>query len=328
MTGTTTRVDRMVAPERNLAGVRIVVVGAGGVGGYFGGRLAAAGHEVAFVARGAHLEALRRNGLTVSSVEGDFTVGQVRASADAGELGPADAVLLAVKTWQLEAAAEAVKPLVGRETAVVTLQNGVDAPEQAAAILGREAVVPGIAKVLAFIDSPGHIRHLGANALAFAEWDNSPSPRVEQLRAALEQAGIVAERPRDLWAALWAKFLFVAPLGGLGAVADAPFGPLRDRPGLRNLLGQAMGEVEQIARRRGIHLPEDAVAKTLAVVDEQPADGTTSLHRDLRSGRPSELDAWTGAIVRLGEQTGVPTPVNGFCYEVLSLLAADRRAIL
>jgi 2-dehydropantoate 2-reductase len=243
-------------------------------------------------------------------------------------VGEADAILLAVKTWQLEPAAEAVKPLVGKETAVVTLQNGVDAPEQAAAILGRDAVVPGIAKVLAYIEKPGHIRHLGAGALSFAEWDNSPSERVERLRAATEEAGLVAERPRDIWTALWAKFLFVAPLGGLGAVADAPFGPLRDRPGLRSLLGQAMGEVEQIARRRGIRLGDDGddagdvVAKTLAVVDQQPADGTTSLHRDLRSGRPSELDAWTGAIVRLGEQAGVPTPVNGFCYEVLSYLAA------
>lgn len=301
--------------------MRITVVGAGGVGGFFGGRLAAAGHDVSFVARGAHLEAMRRNGLTVSSVHGDFTAAPVRASSDPRELDEADAVLLAVKTWQLPEAAEAVKPLVGKDTAVVTLQNGVDAPGQAAEIVGRDAVVPGIAKVLAYIEEPGHIRHLGAGALAFAEWDNSPSPRVERLRAALEEAGLVAERPRDIWTALWAKFLFVAPLGGLGAVADAPFGPLRDRPGLRSLLGQAMGEVEWIARRQGIHLADDVVAKTLAVVDEQPADGTTSLHRDLRSGRPSELDAWTGAIVRLGERTGVPTPVNGFCYEVLSFLA-------
>jgi 2-dehydropantoate 2-reductase len=303
--------------------MRIVVVGAGGVGGFFGGRLAAAGHEVGFVARGAHLEAMRRDGLKVSSVDGDFTVAPVRATADPGELGlgEADAVLLAVKTWQLEAAAEAVKPLVGKETAVVTLQNGVEAPGEAARILGREAIVPGVAKVLAFIEKPGHIQHQGAGALAFAEWDNSPSPRVQRLRAALEEAGLEAERPRDIWTALWAKFLFVAPLGGLGAVADAPFGPLRERPGLRSLLGQAMAEVEQVARHHGIHLPGDVVAKTLAVVDDQPAGGTTSLHRDLRSGRPSELDAWTGAIVRLGEQAGVPTPVNGFCYQVLSFLA-------
>ena len=314
----------MVAPERNVAAMRITVVGAGGVGGFFGGRLAAAGHEVSFVARGEHLEAMRRDGLAVSSVHGDFTVDPVRATADArdlGEAGPADAILLAVKTWQLQAAAGTVKPLVGKETAVITLQNGVDAPQQVAAILGRAAVVPGIAKVLAFIEKPGHIQHMGAGALAFAEWDNSPSPRVERLRVALEEAGLVAERPRDIWSALWAKFLFVAPLGGLGAVADAPFGPLRERPGLRGLLEQAMTEVRDIARANAVHLPDDVVAKTLAVVDEQPADGTTSLHRDLRSGRPSELDAWTGAIVRLGEQAGVPTPVNGFCYEVLSFLA-------
>jgi 2-dehydropantoate 2-reductase len=135
----------------------------------------------------------------------------------------------------------------------------------------------------------------------------------------------VAERPRDIWTALWAKFLFVAPLGGLGAVADAPFGSLRERPGLRRLLEQAMTEVWEIARANGIELADDAVARTLAVVDDQPAGGTTSLHRDLRAGRPSELDAWTGAIVRLGERAGVLTPVNGFCYEVLSSLSRQAR---
>jgi len=302
--------------------MKIAVIGAGGVGGYFGGKLTAAGHEVGFVARGAHLKALERDGLAVASVAGDFTVSPVRVTADPGEIGEVDAVLLAVKTWQLEAAAESAKPLVGKETAVITVQNGVEAPDQAARILGREAILPGIAKVIAFVEGPGRIRHAGGHgSLTFAEWDNQPSPRVERFREALQESGIVTVRPRDIWAELWAKFLFVAPLGGLGAVTDAPFGVLRERPGLRRLLEAAMTEVEQLAKAMGVHLPDDVVAKTMAFVDEQPADGTSSLHRDLRSGRPSELDAWTGAIVRLGAQTGTPTPVNGFCYEILSVRA-------
>jgi 2-dehydropantoate 2-reductase len=300
--------------------MRFAVIGVGGIGGFFGGKLAAAGHDVAFVARGANLEALRRDGLAVTSVHGDFTVAPVQATDDPASVGPVDAVLLATKTWQFDGALATVKPLLGEHTAVITTQNGVEAPHQVAEVFGRSAVLPGIAKVIAMLAEPGHVRHLGGpGSLDFAEWDNEPTDRVAAIRAALSAAGIVTPTPADIWAALWAKFLVIVPFGGLGAVADAGFGALRERPGTRRLLEAGMAEIEQLAVASGISLPSDILATSMAFIDQQPANGTSSLHRDIKAGRPSELEAWTGSVVRLGERLGVPTPVNSYCYEILAL---------
>ncbi|UUN27855.1 2-dehydropantoate 2-reductase [Streptomyces sp. FIT100] len=300
--------------------MRIAVIGTGGVGGYFGGRLAAAGHDVTFVARGAHLDALRHDGLTVESAAGDFAVAPVRATDDIAGIGEVDHVLLCVKTWQLAPAIAALPPLLGDGTAVVTLQNGVEAPHEVAGAVGREAVLPGTAKIIAQLDGPGRVRHTGGpGLLSFAEWDNRPTDRVERLRTALDGAGVAAVVSEDIWAELWTKFLFVVPPGGLGAVTDAPFGALRSRPGTRRLLVEAMTEIRQVAQALDIKLPDDVVPASMAFLDQQPAAGTTSLHRDLAAGNPSELEAWTGAVVRLGERTGTPVPVNRVLHEVLSL---------
>ncbi len=308
-----------------VSNVKLAVIGAGGVGGYFGGRLAAAGYDVTFLARGAHLVALLRDGLAVASVSGSFRVSPCRATDDPQRIGEVDAVLLAVKTWQLPSAIEAVNPLLGKETAVVTLQNGVEAPGQVADAIGRDAVMPGIAKVIAFLDGPGRVSHVGGpGSLVCAEWDNEPTARVQRLRAAFADSGIATSEPADIWVELWAKFLFVVPFGGLGAVTDAPFGVLRERPGTRDLLAAGMSEIEDVARAHGIALPPDIVAATMEFLDKQPSLGTSSLHRDIRDGLPSELDAWTGAVVRLGERTGTATPVHRVLYEILSLREARR----
>jgi len=307
--------------------MKIAVIGAGGIGGYFGGRLAAAGHEVGFVARGAHLEALRRHGLTVRSVNGDFTVAPARATDEPRELGAAEVVMLAVKTWQLEQATALLAPLMGSGTAVLTTQNGVEAPQQVADVVGREAVLPGLAKIFASIEEPGVIRHVGGPAsLAFAEWDGSPSDRVERLRTALVEAGVAATVPESVWTELWAKFLFVVPFGGLGAVTDAPIGVLRSAPGTRRLLEDAMREIRDVGQALGVKLPGDIVESTMAFVDQQPPEGRSSLQRDLLSGRPSELDAWNGAVARLGSGAGVATPIHALLYDVLTVLASTRRA--
>lgn len=302
-------------------GLKIAVIGAGGVGGYFGGRLAAAGHNVSFVARGEHLAALRRDGLAVASVAGDFAVAPARATDDATEIGVVDFVLLAVKTWQLEPAITALKPLVGAETAVVTTQNGVDAPEQVAETVGKEAVLPGAAEVIAFLDGPGRVRHLSGGKLTFAEWDSRPSARVARLRDALLESGLNAAVATDVWAALWEKFLALASVGAIGALADAPFGVLRTHAGAWQLIADSMTEIHQVAKARGISLPDDVVATKIAFLDRLPEDGTTSLQRDIRAGRASELEAWTGAVVRLGRETGTPTPVNRVLYELASARA-------
>ena len=302
--------------------MRIAVLGTGGIGGYFGGRLAAAGHDVTFLARGAHLEAIREHGLVVTSVAGDFTVESASVTDDVASIGKVDTVLLAVKTWQVGALLESLPALVGPDTAVVTTQNGVEAPEQVATVVGREAVLPGIAKIFAFIEAPGHITHAGGPAsLVFDEWSTlpgAPSARVTRLREAVTTSGAVSPVPDDIWAELWSKMLFVVPFGGLGAALDATIGELRSKPSSRALLEDAMREVEAVARARGISLPPTVVAGTMAFVDDQPAGATTSLQRDLLEGRPSELDAWTGAVVRLAGESGVDVPLHRLLLEVLT----------
>jgi 2-dehydropantoate 2-reductase len=231
-------------------------------------------------------------------------------------------VLLCVKTWQLPAAIAALPPLIGAGTGVVTLQNGVEAPSEVAKVVGREAVLPGVARIFATVDGPGRVYHVGGPAsLAFAEWDSRESARADELRAALREAGVAVETPDDIWAELWAKFLFVVPLGGLGGVTGQPVGVLRSRPGTRRLLVDAMTEIRELARARGVALAGDVVDATMGFVDKQPAEATSSLQRDVAAGRPSEIDAWTGAVVRLASATDVAAPVHGVLHELLGLRA-------
>ncbi len=299
--------------------IRIAVLGTGGVGGYFGGRLAAAGHEVSFVARGEHLAALQRDGLAVESVAGDFSVAPVRATDDTQEIGQVDYVLLGVKTWQLEPAIASLKPLIGPGTAVVTTQNGVEAPQQVADVVGQEAVLPGAIEVIAFVDGPGRVRQVGgAGKLTFGEWDNAVTPRVSALRDALNGSGLTGVVATDIWAALWQKFLALGSVGALATLANAPYGVLRTRPGTRQLMVESMTEIQEVAKATGINLPADAIDTTLAFLDSLPESGTTSLQRDINGGKPSELEAWTGAVVRLGQKSGTPTPLNNLLYELAS----------
>jgi 2-dehydropantoate 2-reductase len=305
--------------------MRIAVVGAGGVGGYFGARLVAAGEEVSFVARGAHLEALRTRGLHVESVVGDLTLGPQRATDRPSEIGRVDAVLLAVKTWQLEDAARMLPPLLGPATCVVPFLNGVEAADQLSTLLGSAPVLEGVAKIVSLLVAPGHVKQLGGpTAAAFAERDDRPSERVEQLRDAFRRAGLEVETPPNIQVALWEKFLFVVSGGGVGSLTRAPIGVSRAVPASRALLERAMREIESVARARRISLPPDVVPRTMAFVDTLPAAGTASLQRDIAEGKPSELESWSGAVVRLGREVGVPTPVHETMYQ--ALLPSELRA--
>jgi 2-dehydropantoate 2-reductase len=305
--------------------VRIAVFGAGGAGGYFGARLARAGEEVVWIARGRHLEALRTRGLRVESIDGDFTLGPVEASDDPGQFRPVDAVLLGVKAWQVTDAARAMRALIGPETCVVPLQNGVEASDELRAVLGDRPVLGGVAKVFSFLVGPGHLRRPGGPAtVVLGELDNRPSDRVRRLAECLRGAGLGAEIPADIKVALWEKFLFVASGGGLGAVTRAPIGIVRSVPETRALLEAAMAEIRAVARARGIGLPDDVVPRTMAFVDTLPAAGTASLQRDLAAGRPSELEWWNGAVARLGAEAGVATPIHAFVY--WSMLPTELRA--
>ncbi|MHC2994875.1 MAG: 2-dehydropantoate 2-reductase [Candidatus Atribacteria bacterium] len=305
--------------------MRIAVFGAGGVGGYFGGRLVQAGEEVVFIARGEHLQALRTHGLRVDSVKGDFVLQSVQATDDPGQVGVVDVVLLGVKAWQVPKAAQAMRPMVGPDTCVVPLQNGVEAPAQLVAVLGAQHVLGGLAKIISFKVGPGHIRHAGAEPyVAFGELDNRLSERAERLCQAFERAGVMVEIPPDIQAALWEKFLFIVSWGGVGAVTRAPIGVLRTVPETRQMLEQAMHEIFAVALARNITLPEDIIGKTMAFVDRLPPDGTASLQRDIVEGKPSELASWNGAVVRLGQEVRVATPLHAFIYH--SLLPLELRA--
>ena len=305
--------------------MRVAVLGAGAVGGYFGGRLARAGEEVILIARGAHLEALCRRGLRVESIQGDFVVQPVLATDEPEEVGAVDVVLVGVKAWQVPEAAWAMRPLIGPETFVVPLQNGVEAPAQLAVTLGDGHVLGGLCKIISSLVEPGHVRHAGMEPyVAFGELDNRPSERAERLRRTFERAGVRAEVPPDIHVAMWEKFLFIASFSGVGAVARAPVGVLRRLPETRQMLKGAMDEVVAVAQARGIALVEEAISRTMALIDGLPPGGTASMQRDIVAGRPSELEAQNGAVVRLGQEVDVATPVHTFIYH--SLLPQERRA--
>jgi 2-dehydropantoate 2-reductase len=304
--------------------MRIAVFGAGSVGGYFGGRLALADEEVVFIARGAHLQAMRTQGLRVESPKGDFTVSSVQATDNPAEVGPVDVVLVAVKAWQVPEAAQAMRPMVGAETFVVPLQNGLEAPTQVAAVLGAQHVLGGSCAISSAITAPGCIRHLGLEpSVTFGELDQRASPRAERLRQAFERAGVPALVASDVQVAIWEKFMAIR-FGPVGAVARAPAGVLRSLPETRQMVEQACVETLTVARARGIALAEDSPAKTMAALDTIAPGIIASLQRDIESGRPSELDALTGALVRLGAEVDVATPLHAFLYH--SLLPQELRA--
>ncbi|MDJ0667998.1 MAG: 2-dehydropantoate 2-reductase [Desulfobacterales bacterium] len=299
--------------------MRVAVYGTGAVGGYFGGRLAQAGVEVTFIARGPHLQAIQERGLQVNSLQGNFKIQPAQATADPAAVGPVDLVILGVKAWQVRKAAQAMKPMIGEDSMVLPLQNGVDAARQLVDVLGARHVVGGLCRIMSVIAAPGIIQHVGAAPyIAFGELHGPPGRRLERLQALFAQApGVSAEVVTDIQAALWNKFLLIAPWSGVGAVTRASIGTIRDLPETRALLEGAMQEIYDLAAAQSIHLPSDAVARMMAFVDKLPAEGVASMQRDIIEGHPSELNEQTGAASRLGRQLGVPTPVNHFIYSVL-----------
>ena len=306
--------------------MRIAIFGTGAVGGYFGGRLAQAGEDIVFIARGEHLQTLRAHGLKVDSIKGDFVVHPVTATDDPTQVGLVDVILVGVKAWQVPEGAQAMRPMVGPQTFVVPLQNGVEAPSELAAALGQEHVLGGLCGLITFIVEPGHVCHAGADPfIRFGELDNRPSERVEKLCQIFDRAvGLTAEIPPDIQVAMWQKFLFVTAWSGMGAVTRAPIGVFRSQPGTRQLLKLTISEIYNVARAHNIALQEDIIGKTMEFLDSLPPDGTASMQRDIINGRPSELEAQNGAVVRMGQEAGVETPINAFIYH--SLLPMEMRA--
>ena len=313
--------------------MKIAVLGAGGVGGYFGGRLAQAGHDVTFVARGAHRQAIEQNGLAVTSPKGDFVIRPAAVTDDPSTVGPVDLVLLGVKAGQVPDVAPAIRGLIretpgasgGPATVVVPLQNGVEAADDLVQALGAGPVVGGLCRIVASITGPGQVTHHGVEpTIVIGELDHSSSERVAWIRDGFESAGIAVDLPGNIHVALWEKLLLVAPWGGLGGLTGLPLDALCEAPETRRLLERSMTEVARVAAARGAGLPDGTVEKTAQFLAALPPGGTASMQRDLMDGRPSELDTQIGAIVRLGRAADVDTPVNAFIYDCLA--PVERRA--
>ena len=310
--------------------MRIAIFGSGGVGGYFGGRLAELGEDVIFIARGAHLEAMTRTGLRVDSIAGDFTLRKVSATDNPKQAGKVDYVICSVKAWQVQAAAKAMRPMIGPETLVIPLQNGVEAADQLIEVLGADAVVGGLCAIITFQTGSGHIKHIGANPLIrFGHLDNHADPRINALSEAFNRCnGVKSSIPDDVKVALWQKFMLISAWSGVGAVTRAPIGVLLQLAETRQMLFDAMQEIYSLALARDIEMPAESVQKTIDTLESFPANSTTSMQRDLVDGRPSELDAQNGAVVRLAEEVEVDTPVNRFILGSLRSLELRARGAL
>ena len=297
--------------------MKIAIVGSGGVGGYFGGRLAATGADVTFLARGAHLEALRARGLRLISPKGDVDLPRVKAAGSAAEIGAVDIVLFAVKLYDTDRALAALPPLVGPNTAVIPLQNGVDSVATLVDAVGREHTAGGTCYVSAVIAEPGVIKHTAMDHLIFGELDRIRSPRLLALREACQPAGFQTTLSDDIMLDIWNKFVRLSVMSGMTAVTRSPLGVINSDPELRSMLEKAVREAIAVAQAKGIAVPEstvDDVAKAYAAL---PPQTKSSMLEDLERGRRLELPWLSGAVVRIGKEVGIPTPTHSFINAVL-----------
>jgi len=305
--------------------LRIAIFGAGGIGGYLGGRLSQAGEEVVMIARGEHLKAINGHGLRVDSIKGDFVATPSLTTDSPIEAGTVDAVIVGVKAWQVVDAAKAMRPMIGPETFVVPMQNGVEAPTQLASVLGEKPVIVGLGGLISYIVSPGHISHSGGEPFVeFGETDNSTTDRTQKLMHAFRNAGVQARIPSNIQAALWGKLAFMAANSGVGAITRVSSGQWRSLPGSWEMARSVVKEVLAVAEGHRVEMPKDAFTSAVSRLEGSPQNGTSSMQRDLMDGRPSELGVQNGGVVRLGLEVGVPTPMNSFIYN--SLLPQEMRA--
>lgn len=307
--------------------MKIVVFGSGGVGGYFGGRLAHAGQEVTFLARGAHLTAIRESGLRVDSIGGDFIVHPTNVTDDPKTIGEVDLVLLTTKAWQLDEAINQMKPLIGTQTVILPLLNGMEHMDKLLAAFNPKNVLGGLCRISAFIEAPGHICHVGVQPyIAFGELDNSKSVRVEAIRHMFSTlGGILAEVPADIHAAMWEKFVFISGTSGVGAYTRRSIGAYRGELEARQMLINAMNETAAVARARGVNLSASLVEETMKRIDALPPAMLASMQKDMMEGRPSELNEQTGAVIRLGKAAGIPTPTHEKLFSALLPLEETAR---
>ena len=305
--------------------MKILIMGTGGVGGYYGGLLAQHGHNVTFIARGAHLDAIQREGLIVKSVHRDFTVYPANATENPVEAGEMDLILFCVKTYNTEEAARAIQPIVGPQTIVLSLQNGIDAAERIGNVVGLEHLLGGVTWLSSAVEAPGVIRQVSQfRRIAFGELDGGKSKRMEWISEALNDTGITVEASENIQKVLWTKLVFIAAISSLGSLTRLPLGGYRSIPQTRSLLTQIMKEVEAVAQAQNVQLDGDVVERWLEFIDNSAPQIKPSMQLDIESGHRTELESMIGVVSRRGQELSVPTPAIDFVYA--SLLPIEQKA--
>ena len=305
--------------------MKIMIMGSGGVGSYYGGLLAKQGNDVTFIARGAHLQALRTNGLQVKSVHGDFAIIPAQATDSPAEVSAVDLILFCVKTYDTDDAAKAIQPAVSPQTAIISLQNGVDAVERIGKVVGVEHVLGGVTQISSAIEAPGVVRQVSQfRRIILGELDGSVSARAQSIKKTLKETGVTVEITQNIFKALWTKLVFISAASGLGSLTRLPMGDYRSVPETRAMIVSLMKEVETVARAQGIALDADVVEKSLAFMDAAAPQIKASMQLDVEAGRQTELEAMIGVVGRKGREAGVPTPTADFIYA--ALLPIDLKA--
>lgn len=309
--------------------MKILVYGIGGVGGYFGGRLAKAGYEVSMIARGEHLRAIKKHGLEVESINGNFTVQPALATDDLTDVEQPDLIILGVKSWQVQEVARQLKPLLKKETTVLPLQNGANNVERLLEVLPRENVLAGLCFVVSFIQKPGKIKHVAYEPhITFGEIDNSKTERIKKLKEVFDKAEISNLNPENIQLEIWKKFLFICAISGIGGLARVSIDRIRESEFLYELMKGTANEIRAVANAKNIPLTDEHIKKTFEIIDSQPEGTTASTQRDIMEGKPSELENFNGYIVKEGERLGIETPSNRYIYECLKPMEDEARKSL
>jgi len=297
--------------------MHIAIIGTGGIGGYFGAKLAQAGNQVSFLARGAHLATIKEEGLHVQSVDGDFHLPKVRATDTIAELGKADLIILGVKAWQVKEVAPELPAIMHEQSRVLPLQNGIMAADELSQSVPESQILGGLCRIISLVKAPGVIQHKGVTpTIVFGEFHRERSADTQKLQALFSEAGIKSKVTDDITAELWKKFISIC-ISGLLAVTRTTYGEIRELPETRELMIELLEEVYALSQKAGVNIPDTFIPKTVSFIDTFPYHSASSLTRDVLQGRPSEIEYQNGTVVRLGKQYGIPTPVNRFVYNCI-----------
>ncbi len=306
--------------------MRILIYGIGGIGGYFGGKMAKAGFDVSMIARGKHLNAIKQEGLVVESIKGNFKISPKLATDNIHEVARPDLVILGVKSWQVKEVAKSLKPTIGEDTMVLPLQNGADNVDKLLEVLPRENVLAGLCHIISYIEAPGKIKHTYLEPhITFGEIDNSKTERIRKVQEIFNKSAISNLVPEDIQLEIWKKFLFITTISGIGGLTRVPVDKIRESKYLYSLMQQTAQEIMAVGKAKGVALTQDHINDAFEIINKQPKGATASTQRDIMEGKPSEVGNFNGYIVKEGTALNEPTPINEFIYECLLPMETEAR---